>query len=130
RTRPRLRRRAHRQPRLGELAGGARPPRAGEPRAGAVDRDGHARPGGREPRRPGALPGRRPHRRRPPRAVGRADLGADARGGGRMSALVIAAREKRMLPVPTWIRERGMGASLLVAVIASAFGVVLVEATA
>ncbi len=53
-----------------------------------------------------------------------------------MSAPALAAPRVFELPLPdrrgslAWLRERGMGASILVAAIASAFGVVLVQATA
>ena len=62
--------------------------------------------------------------------LGAADAGA-LRGAG-MSAI---ARWHRRMPRPagirslTWLRERGMGASILVAALSSAFGVVLISAT-
>ncbi|WP_406246479.1 FtsX-like permease family protein [Microbacterium sp. M] len=47
-----------------------------------------------------------------------------------MSAAVAIADTARTGPRLAWLRDRGMGASVLVAGLASAFGVVLVEATA
>lgn len=47
-----------------------------------------------------------------------------------MSAAVAIADTARTGPRLGWLRDRGMGASILVAGLASAFGVVLVEATA
>ncbi|UYO96414.1 ABC transporter permease [Microbacterium sp. M28] len=47
-----------------------------------------------------------------------------------MSAAMAIADTARTGPRLAWLRDRGMGASILVAGLASAFGVVLVEATA
>lgn len=46
-----------------------------------------------------------------------------------LTAPVSAARTSAASAPPSWLRERGMGASILVAAISSAFGVVLISAT-
>ena len=76
----RLRRRAHRQPRLDVGRRGARVPAPGRRHPRPDRRHGDPRPGRRELDRPGGLPRRRPRRRRAartdPRARARADGGA------------------------------------------------------
>src|SRR5690606_23303782 len=120
--RPDLRRRAHGQPRLPHGPRGPRAAAGREPRPRAVHRDGDARSDRGEPRRPRAVPRRRPRRRRQAPADARGDLGAHAphRAGSGMSGI-----SERLV----FLRERGMGASVLVAALSSAFGVVLLATT-
>ena len=122
-----------------------------EPRARSVDRDGDPRPDRREPRRPRDPARRRQDRGRQAPAERRGDRGVHARlragradrrrprgrcrdGGRRVSAVMTATpgvdvrRAAASAPL-AWLRERGMGASILVAAISSAFGVLLISAT-
>ncbi|CAA9340149.1 MAG: ABC-type antimicrobial peptide transport system, ATPase component, partial [uncultured Nocardioidaceae bacterium] len=82
----RLRRRAHRQPRLGGKRGGARPAAHERRRVSADDRDGHPRPRRGCVHRPGHLPRRRQGGPRAAEADRRADhrraAGAHRGGGG------------------------------------------------
>src|SRR5690606_37844414 len=103
-----------------------------------VHRHGHPRRHRRRSRGSGPVPRRRPDRRRSPAAERRADLRVHARRrGGGMTAVATppaSAGVRDVAPRRTarlaWLRERGMGASILVAALAAAFGVILVEVTA
>ncbi len=47
-----------------------------------------------------------------------------------MTAVAVSAPARRMpVAIPAWLRERGMGATVLVAAISAAFGVLLISAT-